>query len=217
MSDERASLQAQLANAEENLRLLRERKSEYVLESEIPLPLIRDERRLEKRIHELRAELGPLGALSRFGQAIRRRARFAAGTLLLVGIGIVFALPFEWMGITPGAQFLSPTPTAATAPQQPTATPTQWLYPIRVVEKDSEGAIPIPGARVVIETTSGAPLDSLTDSDGFTRVFIPSVHQGARAILRVTAAQHQSYRQELDLYANGLPDTVELAPLDASQ
>jgi len=58
MSDDHTSLHSQLANAEENLRLIHERKSEYVQQSDIPLQLIREERRLEQRIAELRAELG---------------------------------------------------------------------------------------------------------------------------------------------------------------
>lgn len=57
MSDELASLHIQIANTEENLRLLRERKSAYVQESEIPLQLIRNERRLEQRLAELRTAL----------------------------------------------------------------------------------------------------------------------------------------------------------------
>jgi hypothetical protein len=58
MNDEITSLQRQLANAEENLRLIQERKSEYVSEEEIPLQLIKNERKLVERIAELRQRLG---------------------------------------------------------------------------------------------------------------------------------------------------------------
>jgi hypothetical protein len=58
MNDDIASLQRQLANAEENLRLIRERKSEYVSEEDIPLQLIKNERKLVERIAELRQRLG---------------------------------------------------------------------------------------------------------------------------------------------------------------
>lgn len=63
MSDEVASLRVQLANAEENLRLIRERKSEYVQQSDIPLQLIREERHLLKRIGALSARLEKLGKM----------------------------------------------------------------------------------------------------------------------------------------------------------
>lgn len=60
MSDERESLRRQLAEAEENLLLIEERKAEYVLGVEVPLTLVKEERRLKARIAELRAELGKL-------------------------------------------------------------------------------------------------------------------------------------------------------------
>jgi hypothetical protein len=58
MNDDITSLQRQLANAEENLRLIQERKSEYVSEEDIPLQLIKNERKLVERIAELRQRLG---------------------------------------------------------------------------------------------------------------------------------------------------------------
>jgi len=66
---ERASLQSQLENARENRRLIRERKSQYVMETAIPLDLIKQERRLEEqiadlegRLAELEEAIGPAGA-----------------------------------------------------------------------------------------------------------------------------------------------------------
>lgn len=47
----------QLAEARENLLLIQERKSEYVEETDIPLQLIKDERRLLKRIEQLERQL----------------------------------------------------------------------------------------------------------------------------------------------------------------
>lgn len=58
MSDDLASLRIQLTNAEENLRLIRERKSEFVQESEIPMQILREERRLLKRIETLHVAMG---------------------------------------------------------------------------------------------------------------------------------------------------------------
>jgi hypothetical protein len=55
-----ASLRAQLEQARENLRLIEERKSQYVLEVDVPLQLTKEERRLRERIGELERELNGL-------------------------------------------------------------------------------------------------------------------------------------------------------------
>ena len=47
MSEPIRSVREQLAAAGENLRLVQERKAEYVLETDVPLQLIREDRRLE--------------------------------------------------------------------------------------------------------------------------------------------------------------------------
>ena len=54
---EKTSLQRQLAEARENLRLIEDRKAEYVLEVDVPLQLIKEERRWRDRIAELEAKL----------------------------------------------------------------------------------------------------------------------------------------------------------------
>jgi TolA-binding protein len=53
MSDELESLRRQLAEAQENLKLIHERMHEYVMQEDIPLQLIKNERRLQQRITEL--------------------------------------------------------------------------------------------------------------------------------------------------------------------
>ena len=55
--EERDSLERQLQAARENLRLIEERKAEYVLGVEVPLQLVKEERRLRDRIAELEAKL----------------------------------------------------------------------------------------------------------------------------------------------------------------
>jgi len=50
---ELVSLRHQLAEARDTLRLIRERKSQYVMEIHIPLQLIKQERQLLERIEEL--------------------------------------------------------------------------------------------------------------------------------------------------------------------
>jgi hypothetical protein len=51
------SVQRQLADAQESLRLIEERKAHYVQEVDIPLQLIKDERALKKQVAELRIKL----------------------------------------------------------------------------------------------------------------------------------------------------------------
>jgi hypothetical protein len=53
----REALERQLATARENLSLIRERKSDYVLDTDIPLDLIKNERALEAEIAALEAAL----------------------------------------------------------------------------------------------------------------------------------------------------------------
>lgn len=52
-----ASLRHQLTEARENLLLIEERKAEYVREIDIPLQLVKEERRLRARIVELEAQI----------------------------------------------------------------------------------------------------------------------------------------------------------------
>ena len=55
--EEAASLQRQLREARENLRLIEERKAEFVLETDVPLQIVKEERRLTERITELERKL----------------------------------------------------------------------------------------------------------------------------------------------------------------
>ncbi len=56
--EDRASLERQLKDMRENLRLIEERKAQYVREVDVDLQLIKDERRLRDKIAELEAKLG---------------------------------------------------------------------------------------------------------------------------------------------------------------
>jgi hypothetical protein len=51
------SLRRQLAEARENLRLIQERKAEFVLSTDVPLQLVKEERRWLDRIAELEQRL----------------------------------------------------------------------------------------------------------------------------------------------------------------
>ena len=61
LDDEIRSLRKQIAEGEENLLLIQERKSEFVQETAIPLQLEKDERRLERRLSELRERIEMVG------------------------------------------------------------------------------------------------------------------------------------------------------------
>ena len=69
---ELAFLRRQLAEARENLRLIQERKSEYVLGTDIPLQLVKEERQLLERIAELeqRPDISATGTLNRIGPPV---------------------------------------------------------------------------------------------------------------------------------------------------
>jgi hypothetical protein len=56
-----ASLRRRLAEAEENLRLIKERKAEYVMSTDIPLDLVKQERALQQDIASLKAQLAGMG------------------------------------------------------------------------------------------------------------------------------------------------------------
>jgi hypothetical protein len=66
MADENASLQYQLREVRENLALIEERMSEYVLSTDIPLQLVKERRRLEREVRRLERrleELRPINVL----------------------------------------------------------------------------------------------------------------------------------------------------------
>lgn len=66
MAGEIGALQRRLKEAQENLALIQERMSEFVLSTDIPLQLVKEERRLESRIRWLKrrvVELRPINVL----------------------------------------------------------------------------------------------------------------------------------------------------------
>ena len=61
MAREMTSLRIQLEAARENLRLIRERKSQYVMETDVPLDLVKRERQLEQQVADMEDRLTALG------------------------------------------------------------------------------------------------------------------------------------------------------------
>ena len=64
------SLRRQLAEARMNLQLIKERESEYVLSTDVPLQLVKEKRRWQKRITELEEQLVDAGVPAREGTAV---------------------------------------------------------------------------------------------------------------------------------------------------
>jgi hypothetical protein len=60
MSDELSSLYKQRDNTERNLRLIKERKSEYVLTTEVPPTLIKEEKQAKDKLNELQRHIDTL-------------------------------------------------------------------------------------------------------------------------------------------------------------
>ena len=75
------SLRRQLAEERENLRLIHERKSEYVRKTEVPLDLIKDKRRCEAKIAELEKKIAELEAKSTQGGQTPKRIPTPTGNL----------------------------------------------------------------------------------------------------------------------------------------
>lgn len=94
-------------------------------------------------------------------------------------------------------------------------TPTPQLdsdfdYSFRV--QDRETGEPIPNAQVTIEVIGQAPLDEVTDSNGFARIFVDTSRVGQPSRLIVQVAGYRRYTQNIDLKQDRLPDIVQLEP-----
>lgn len=83
-----------------------------------------------------------------------------------------------------------------------------FQYPVKVQTIETGEAIS--NARVIIEVLGKAPLDVLTDSDGFARVFIDLNRSGEPGRLTVQATGYREYSQNIDLDRIHLPHNVQL-------
>ncbi len=77
MPAERESLQHDLKEARENLALVEERIADYVLSTDVPLQLIKEQRRLKSRIGQVERRL----AAQRPIEVLRRATKLTAGPL----------------------------------------------------------------------------------------------------------------------------------------
>lgn len=86
-----------------------------------------------------------------------------------------------------------------------------FTYSVRV-QKEGTGQN-IPNAKVTIEVAGQAPLDEITDTNGYARISIDAVYVSKPGRLLVEADGYQRYRQEIDLAEGNLPDTIPLRQL----
>jgi hypothetical protein len=96
MSNDLETLQKQLDNARNNLRLIQERKSEYAIAEDVPLDLIQNERhweaeieRLEKHTHGTRQSSS---LASRLKGDLKTTLLIGLGGILVFGLVVVFAI-----------------------------------------------------------------------------------------------------------------------------
>ncbi len=71
MSEELEELQRLLAEAKENLQLIDERIAQYVLEIDVPLQLIKEQRRLQKKVRKLEREIRAHKPIEVLRQAVK--------------------------------------------------------------------------------------------------------------------------------------------------
>jgi hypothetical protein len=195
---ELVALQRQLVQAEDNLGNIQERKSEYLLAQDIPLQLIRDERRFEEEIARLKADIDEkTTATSPVAQANSGRQRtwmrpVVLGLLIsVVGVfGTYLALP--WSQLTPTTSF---------------------VYDVNVENADT-GAV-IPNAQVTLRVVGQPPITSITDDNGFASLEVGSAYVGRSGELIIEADGFERRTQNVQLEQGALPNVVLLNPVES--
>jgi hypothetical protein len=140
-------LRHELSEAEENLRVIQRRKAEYVLETDVPLQIIKNEQRLETKITNLKAQLAELEqavATGRLASAPGYKAAIqvwwqsqssgvkvaivvALGSIIMAACGLFSGVPgdiFHVFLITPTPVLTDTSTPIPTPTKTPTRTPT---------------------------------------------------------------------------------------------
>ncbi len=155
IDDEIRSLEHQLANKREHLLLIQERKSQYVLDTDVPLEIIKEERETQAEIADLEARLAalrrqaaaratapaPSGPAAASAAAARKRLVF-----LLAGAGVLFLIVLVICGqllrlVKPKGTVLEPAATSkqASGNQEPPASFEETPQP---ASNQAEGGAP---------------------------------------------------------------------------
>ena len=82
-----------------------------------------------------------------------------------------------------------------------------FSYPIRV---QTSTGIEIPNANVTIDVAQKAPLNDVTDSTGYARIFIDSAYISKPGKLIVDADGYERFVQNIDLIDGTLPDVIQM-------
>lgn len=85
---------------------------------------------------------------------------------------------------------------------------TSFDYQVRVQAKDS--GEDIAGAQVTIEVGGQSPLNVITDSEGVARISVQDNYAGKPGVVLVEATGYKSYRLNIDLVKDALPQVVQL-------
>lgn len=110
--------------------------------------------------------------------------------------------------------FVASTVTACSWPFAfPATTKSEFYYPVEV---QSETGDTVSDAEVTIQVGRLAPLNGITDVNGFVRIFVDSSYTGQPGVLIVEAKGFVRYRQEINLTEGILPDVVRLEPAASS-
>lgn len=198
------SLRRRLAEAETSLRLIHERMSQYILETDIPLQYIREKERLEQEIIALQARLEslqpspppPTEPLSEPGRGSSRtaipwwrsRKVWVPITVALVGLaGVIIPTILTRCNGNGDSEYL-----------------------VRVEAKGTGNYVE--RARVTIEIGGKAPLDDVTDTHGLAIIRIPPSYAKQPGRLIVEASGYKKYEQNISLVLDALPDVIQLEP-----
>ncbi|MCB0172708.1 MAG: hypothetical protein KDJ97_19395 [Anaerolineae bacterium] len=122
---------------------------------------------------------------------------------------IALKFPFVKPVMLLGTVILMVTLACGGSPSAPANPPDDsFSYPIRVL-KDGTNEY-VPNATVTIEVSGLAPLQGLTDTNGFARIFIDTSYVKKPARILIVANNYEPYRREIDLVKDTLPDTIPL-------
>lgn len=69
----------------------------------------------------------------------------------------------------------------------------------------------IANAQVKLTIEGYSPIIEYSDSAGLVRIIIPIIHEGHKAKLSVQARGYQDYWINVDIYANTLPNIIQLS------
>lgn len=193
----------QLAEVEEKLQLIQDRKSRYVLETDIPLQLGKDERQLKARVADLQARMGQGTGSLEPGQVKSERKESSIEkwkyiiVLLVVAIiaaCAVIAVPLIEREIPP----VTPSPTVTFTPHH------------RLQVQDLETRQAVENAVVSVRAVGAAGASIVTDGNGHAEI---NVGSSDIVELVISADGYESGEWYIDLTQDTFPQVIFLKRL----